>query len=164
MNSTTSDLDKGLRKELLALLRGGNAHMSFDDAVSGFPMEQINRKVPNATYTPWHVIEHMRIAQWDILRFVIDPGHVSPEWPAGYWPQPDAIATPAQWKKSIKQFHEDLARVEEIVKNPRTDFCSPIPHAKDYTVLREVLLVADHNAYHLGGLVTLMRVLDLKPL
>ena len=81
--------DKIMRKELLALLRGGNAHMTFDDAVSGFPMEDINRKVPHGNYTVWHLLDHMRMAQWDILEFVRDPRHVSPEFPGGYWPAPD---------------------------------------------------------------------------
>lgn len=156
--------DKTLRKELLDLVSGGNAHMGIGDAVSGFPMNGINNKVPNSSYTVWHLLEDMRICQWDILEFVVNPGHVSPDFPDGYWPQADEIATPAKWKKTIKSFQDDLGAVIKLVKDPKTDFLGPIPHAKGYTVLREMLLVADHNAYHLGELVSLRRVLDMKPI
>ncbi len=156
--------DKVLRQELLALLRGGNAHLSFEGAVAGFPLKEINRRLPQASYTVWHLLEHTRIAQWDILEFVRNPQHVSPPFPAGYWPKPDETASAAQWRKTIKDFHTDLQGMEELVGNPRTDFFHPLPHAQDYTVLREVLLAADHNAYHIAELVTLRRVLDMKPI
>jgi len=156
--------DRVIRKELLALLRGGEAHMGFDKALSGFPMKEINNRVPNSSYTVWHLLEHMRIAQWDILEFVRNPGHVSPEFPAGYWPQSDAMATPALWRKSIKGIRADLKAVQEIVKNPKIDFFSPMPHAKDYTVFREILLVADNKAYHVAELVSLRRVFNIKPI
>ncbi len=156
--------DRALREELLALLHGGNAHMGFDAAVSGFPMEELNRQVPNGTYKVWHLIEHMRIAQWDILEFVRNPGHVSPVFPDGYWPRPDDTATPATWNKSVKGFQSDLKAVEKLVSDPKTDFFSPIPHAKDYTVFKEMLLIADHNAYHVGEFVSLRRILNLKPI
>jgi hypothetical protein len=157
-------LDKVLRDELSALLRGGNAHMSFEAAVSGFPMEEINRQVPNGTYKVWHLLEHMRIVQWDILEFVRNPGHVSPAFPDGIWPRPDETATPAMWNKSVRAFQSDLKAVEEVLGDPKTDFFAPIPHAKSYTVFREMLLVADHNAYHVGELVSIRRILNLKPI
>jgi hypothetical protein len=156
--------DKVIRDQLLALLRAGNAHMSFSDAVSGFPLKEINRRLPNASYTVWHLLEHTRIAQWDILEFVRNPRHISPEFPAGYWPREDRMATASQWKKTIKGFLNDLKAVEKLVKDPRTDFFSPIPHAKDYTLFLEILTLADHNAYHVGELVTLRRVLNMKPI
>ncbi len=156
--------DRVIRKELLALLKGGEAHMGFDSAVLGFPMKEINSRVPNGSYTVWHLLEHMRIAQWDILEFIRNPGHISPEFPAGYWPRPDAMATPALWKKTVKKIAADLKAVQEVVKDPKTDFFSPMPHAKDYTVFREILLVADHNAYHVAELVSLRRVLNMKPI
>lgn len=156
--------NKIIREQLVALLRGGNAHMSFDEAVSGFPLKNINRRLPNASYTVWHLLEHMRIAQWDILEFVRNPDHVSPEFPEGYWPKVDEMASTAQWKKTVKDFRSDLKAVADIVKAPGTDFFSPIPHAKDYNILREILLVADHNAYHVAELVTLRRVLNMKPI
>jgi hypothetical protein len=156
--------DKVMRKELLALLQGGEAHMGFDRAVSGFPMKDINTRVPNGSYTVWHLLEHMRIAQWDILEFVRDPGHVSPPFPDGYWPRHDETATPDLWKKTVRNFSADLKAVQEIVRNTKTDFFSPIPHATGYTVFREILLVADHNAYHVAELVSLRRVLNMKPI
>ncbi|MBI5602258.1 MAG: DinB family protein [Deltaproteobacteria bacterium] len=158
------DKDQVLRQELLALLKGGNAHMGFADAVSDFPMKAINTKVPNGSYTVWHLLEHIRIAQWDILDFVINPDHQSPKFPDGYWPGVDEKASPGHWKKTVKGFQADLKVLEKLVKDPQTDFFGPIPHAKDYTILREVLLAADHNAYHLGELVGLRRILNLKPI
>lgn len=155
--------DRVLREQLLALLEGGQAHMDFDDAVAGFPMKEINHHVPNASYTVWHALEHMRIAQWDIRHFVEDPDHVSPDFPGGYWPKEDQEATPAQWRKTLEGIRNDLEAVKGWVKNPKTNLLEPIPHALDYTVLREVLLVADHNAWHTSELVTLRRILDLKP-
>jgi hypothetical protein len=137
--------------------------MSIDDALSGFPLKDINRKIPHASYTVWHLLEHMRIAQKDILGFTINPDHVSPEFPGGYWPKEDETATVRQWKKTLADIREDLNAVKDLVKDPKTDFFGPIPHAKDYTVFRELLLVADHNAYHAGELVTLRRVLNMKP-
>jgi hypothetical protein len=156
--------DKVIREQLLALLKAGNAHMSFSDAVSGFPLKEINRRLPNASYTVWHLLEHIRIAQWDILEFVRNPHHISPEFPTGYWPGEDQMATANQWKKTIKDFLNDLKAVEKLVKDPRTDFFSPIPHAKDYNLFLEILTLADHNAYHVGELVTLRRVLNMKPI
>jgi hypothetical protein len=156
--------DQVLREQLLANLKGGNAHMPFNRAVSGFPMEEINRRLPNATYTVWHLLEHLRIVQGDILEFVRNPHHVSPDFPAGYWPPVEEMATAHRWKKTLIGFRSDLQAVEDLVRDPQTKFFSPIPHAKDYTVIREVLLVADHNAYHTAEIVTLRRILGLKPI
>jgi len=155
--------DQVLREQLLALLAGGQAHMDFDDAVAGFPIEEINRQVPNASYTIWHALEHMRITQWDIRYFVENPKHVSPDFPGGYWPAEDAQATPTQWKKTVEGIRRDLEAVKGWVQEPETDLFGPIPHAPDYTIFREILLVADHNAWHTSELVTLRRVLNLKP-
>lgn len=155
--------DKIIRKELLALLKGGEAHMNFDDAVAEFPMAGINHQVPNASYLVWHVLEHMRIAQWDILEFIRDPDHVSPDFPDDYWPKPGAKATPAEWDKIVKAIRSDLKAIEAIVSDTDTDFFSPIPHAKGYNIFREVLLVADHNAFHLSQLIEIRRILNLNP-
>jgi hypothetical protein len=132
-------------------------------AVKGFPMKEINHRVPNAGYTVWHALEHMRRTQRDIRFFVEDPDYVSPDFPGGYWPQEDEEATPAQWRKTVEGIRNDLEAVKGWVQDPKIDFFGPIPHAPDYTVLREVLLVADHNAWHTSELVTLRRVLNLKP-
>jgi hypothetical protein len=155
--------DKVLREQLLALLRSRNAHMGFDEAVADFPLEHINTRPPNVPYTPWHLLEHLRITQWDILEFVRNPDHVSPSWPSGYWPRQDEQADPARWQKTIESFRADLKAVQEIVENPKTDFFSDLPHAKGYTILREVLLVADHNAYHVGEFAILRQVMGTWP-
>jgi hypothetical protein len=152
-----------LRQQLLALLDGENAHLNFDHAVADFPAEAMNRRPPNVPYTPWHLLEHLRIAQWDILEFIRNPDHRSPEWPKGYWPAPDALADPAQWQETIDRFREDLDALKEIVRDPGTDFFAPIPHAPSYTILREVLLVADHNAYHVGEFAILRQVMGTWP-
>ncbi len=156
--------DKMIREQLVDLLRGGNAHMSFHEAVSGLPLKEMNRRLPNATYTIWHLLEHMRIAQWDILEFVRNPDHVSPPFPDGYWPKVDEMAIETQWKKTVKDFEADLKAMEKLVKDPSTDLFGPIPHAKDYTVFLEVLTLADHNSYHAGEFVSIRRLLSLKPI
>jgi hypothetical protein len=134
--------------------------MSFDQAVADFPMRQINRLPPNVSYTPWHLLEHIRIAQWDILEFTQDPDHVSPRWPEGYWPPPDEQANEVKWEKTISDIRTDLRALQNMVEDSSTDLYAPLGHAKDYTVLREVLLVADHNAYHIGEFTVLRQVMD----
>jgi hypothetical protein len=148
------------REQLLQLLRGGNAHYGFDDAIKAFPTEFINSRPPNVTYTPWHLVEHLRISQWDILEFVRDPDHVSPKWPDGYWPAIDVEADENQWLASVDSFKADLEEVMGIVKDPDIDLLMEIPHAPGYTYLREVLLVADHNAYHIGEFAILRQVME----
>ena len=155
--------DQVVREQLLFLLDGGNAHMSFDQVVANFPMEAINNHPKNIDYTPWHLLEHIRIAQWDILEFSRDPGHVSPEWPVGYWPDPGARADGAQWEATIISFRRDLKALQEMARDPNTDLYSDLPHAPGYNILREVLLVADHNAYHIGELAILRQVMGLWP-
>ena len=152
--------DKVLREQLLALLRGGNAHLGFDDAVADFPLEHINTKPPNVSYTPWHLLEHIRIAQWDILEFIRNPDHVSPGWPEGYWPSPEEQADKARWEQTIAEFRADMKAIEGLVTDPHTDFFTPLPHAPGYTIFREILLVADHNAYHIGEFAILRQVMD----
>jgi hypothetical protein len=155
--------DTVLRQQLLQLLEAGNAHLTFEDAVADFPLEFINTPPPNVPYTPWHLIEHMRIAQWDILAFVCDPEHVSPAWPEGYWPAVDLQADEAVWEHTLDAFRSDLHAVEELVKDPNIDLMAEIPHAPGYTYLREVLLVADHNAYHVGEFAILREVMGTWP-
>ncbi len=152
-----------LRKELTALLDGGNAHMDFDEAVADFPLDEINRNVPHAGYEVWHVLEHMRVVQWDILEFIKNPGHVSPGFPDGIWPRKGEKATPEQWEKIVKAIRKDLKALKDIASNPKTDFFGPIPHAKDYTVFRELVLAADHNVFHMSELITIRRILNLNP-
>jgi hypothetical protein len=155
--------DNVLQEQLLALLGGRNAHMGFEDAIKDFPEEYINRKASHVSYTFWHLLEHMRIAQWDILEFVRDPDHVTPDWPDNFWPPKNKKADLSQWNKTIEDIRSDLAAVEKIIKDPDTDFFGPIPHAPDYNIFREILLVADHNAYHVGEFLTLRQVMGIKP-
>jgi hypothetical protein len=155
--------DKVARDQLLALLRGGNAHMPYVQAVADFPMTEINTRPPNVPYTPWHLLEHIRLAQWDILEFIKNPQHVSPPWPDGYWPDRDAHADEAAWHKTIASFRADLKALQDIVQDPNTDLTAPIPHAKDYTIFREILVVSDHNAYHIGEFAILRQVMGTWP-
>jgi hypothetical protein len=152
--------DQVLREHLLYLLRGGGAHVDFESVVADFPIELVHRKIEHLPYTAWAVLEHMRIAQLDILEFSRNTAHVSPKWPEGYWPSGDSMANAAVWEKSVEDFRADLKQMEELIANPATDLFAPIAHGKGQTVLREALLVADHNAYHLGVLVTMKRLLE----
>jgi len=154
-------MDQVVREQLNHLLRGGNAHMTFDQTVADFPTEAINRQPPNIPYTPWHLIEHLRIAQWDILEFIRNPDHISPDWPVGYWPHPDQKAGWTQWENTIQLFQADLKALQDLVADPNTDLYAPIPHAPTYTIFREIVLVADHNAYHIGELAILRGVMGL---
>ena len=142
--------DQVVRQQLLALLNGGNAHMTFEQAVADFPAEHFNTRPDNVAYTPWHILEHLRIAQWDILEFIRDPDHVSPEWPKGYWPDPAEDSDQNQWKETVSAFLSNLGSLRYIVKDPDIDLYAPIPHAPNYTIFREILVVSDHNAYHIG--------------
>jgi hypothetical protein len=153
------DQQKALREHLLYLLGGGGAHVSFDKAVVELPARMRGAKAKNAPYTAWQLIEHMRIAQWDILEFSRNPKHVSPDWPGGYWPKSAAPPNPKAWARSISRFRVDLKAMQKLVRSPATDLYARIPHGEGQTVLREALLVADHNAYHIGELVLLRRLL-----
>ena len=114
-------------------------------------------------HTPWRLVEHIRIAQWDILEFCRNPKHVSPKFPDGYWPDGDAPPDSTAWGKSVEAFRADLQAMQDLVADPSTDLFTPIPHGDGQTILREALLVADHNAYHLGQLVTVRRALGAWP-
>jgi hypothetical protein len=122
-------------------------------------MEAINTRPPNVPYTPWHLLEHMRITQWDILEFIRNPEHVSPEWPVDYWPAREAEADAARWQQSVEQFQADLGALVAIVEDPATDLYADLPHAPGYNILREMLLVADHSAYHTGEFGILRQVM-----
>ena len=150
---------QALREQVLYLLRGGGAHLNFETAIAGLPAGLRGVKPPGLPFSAWRLLEHLRIAQWDIVEFSVNPKHISPAWPDGYWPETDAPPIDAAWKKSVQQFRRDLKRMESLVENPRADLDAPIPHGEGQTILREALLVADHNAYHLGQLVLVRRLL-----
>ena len=151
--------DAALRRHLLWLLKGGHAHAYFDRALAGLPPKQRGVRPTGLPYSAWMLVEHMRIAQWDILEFSRNPRHVSPEFPAGYWPASEAPPSDAAWEESVRAFEKDLRALERLVKNPATNLCAPIPHGQGQTILREALLAADHNAYHIGQLVLVRRLL-----
>ncbi len=151
--------DKALRLHVLYLLRGGGAHLGFEKVIAGLPAKLRGAKPKGLPYTAWRLLEHMRIAQWDILEFSRNPKHVSPEFADGYWPASDAPPNAAAWEASVKRFRSDVAAMQALVENPSTDLLARIPHGKGQTILREALLVADHNAYHLGQFVVLRRLL-----
>jgi DinB superfamily len=152
--------DKSLRQHLVWLLGEGNAHLTFDAAIAKLPVELRGAKSSGVPHTPWRLIEHMRIAQWDILEFCRNPKHVSPDFPDGYWPAGDAPPDDSAWDRSVAAFRADLQAMQQLVTNSDTDLFAPIAHAdKGQTILREALLVADHNAYHLGQLIIVRRAL-----
>ena len=149
--------DAILREQLIYLLKGGGAHVHFEDALNGFPAALRGTFVKGLPHTGWQLLEHSRIAQWDILEFSRSAKHESPDFPGGYWPKTPVPPDDAAWDNSAKQFFRDLAAMVQFVKNPRTDLYQRIPHGDGQTILREALLLADHNAYHLGQLIDLRR-------
>jgi hypothetical protein len=152
-----------LRRELTALLRDGNAHMTFEEVVADFPPSLINAKAPHMPYSPWHILEHMRRAQQDIVDFIRNPDHISPEWPQGYFPSPAKKTDDAGWRKTIRGFLADRAVLEKLSQDQTTDLFAPLAHAKTYTIFREILLAADHNAYHTGELAFMRQVMQAWP-
>ena len=153
--------DKSLRDHLLYLLNGGGAHASFDDATGDWPLQLAGVKVANFPHTAWMLLEHMRLAQWDILEFSRNPKHVSAAWPEGYWPASEAPASEAAWKASLAAFKKDLGTIQRLVADRKVDLYARIPWGDAQTILREALLVADHNAYHLGQLVMLRKSIGI---
>lgn len=151
--------DQTLREHLVYLLQGGGAHLNFEQAIAGLPEDLRGANVEGVSHTPWRLLEHLRICQWDILEFSRNAEHVSPEYPIGYWPQGGAPPEPGSWDRSVAAFRADLQAMIDLVGSPSTDLYARIPHGSGQTILREALLVADHNAYHLGQLVFLRRCL-----
>jgi len=161
MKKTTStpknDSDKILRQHLIELLNGGGAHVKFEDVIEGIPAEMRGQRPAGLPHSLWMLLEHMRIAQWDILEFSRNAGHVSPEWPKGYWPETDAPPSGKAWNESVKNFRKDLKAMQDLVGDRKTDLFARIPWGDGQTILREALLVADHNAYHLAQMVDARR-------
>jgi hypothetical protein len=151
--------EKSLREHLSNLLSGGGAHLDWKAAFAGIPPKVRGIRASGMPHSLWELLEHMRIAQWDILEFSRDPEHVSPDWPGGYWPKTPEPANAKAWDKSVKLFNRDLAAMRKLVADTRTDLFARIPHGTGQTILRETLLVADHNAYHLGQFVSVRRLL-----
>ncbi|MGC1423839.1 MAG: DinB family protein [Terracidiphilus sp.] len=151
--------DAELRKHLVEVLTGGHAHATFEQAVKNLPVE-LRGKVPKGgEHSPWQLLEHLRLAQWDILDFSRNPKYQAMKWPDDYWPKEKAPADEKAWDKSVRAFKRDLKEMCALVENPKTDLFAKIPHGEGQTVLREALLMADHNAYHVGQLMLVRKML-----
>ena len=151
-----------LRKHLVNLLDMEGAHIGFDEAVRDFPGELRGVKPEGAPHTAWQLLEHMRLAQWDILEFSRDAKHVSPAFPDGYWPDSEAPPSDADWQESIKKFRHELAEMKKLVSDESSDLYTRIPHGDGQTLLREALLIADHNSYHLGQFIFVRKMLEFR--
>ena len=154
-----TDCDSALRQHVVEVLEGGHAHATFDAAVKNLPAALRGKRPKGAEHSPWEILEHLRIAQWDILEFSRDPKHKSPDWPTGYWPAKQAPPDEKAWDKSVRAFRRDLKEMCAMVTNDSTSLFVKIPHGSGQTILREALLLADHNAYHLGEMVLVRRLL-----
>lgn len=153
------DNNAALRQQLVDNLKSSNAHADFADVIKDFPAELRGKRPKGSPHSPWELLEHMRIAQWDILEFSRDAKHKSPDWPEGYWPAKPEPPDDKAWDRSVEQFCEDLQAMCALVEDKSTDLFARIPHGSGQTVLREALLAADHNAWHLGQLMLLRRLL-----
>ena len=153
------DTTQSLREHLLELLKGGHAHATFEDAIKDLLPNLYGAKPTNFPHSPWMLLEHLRIAQWDILEFSRNKKHESPKWPEGYWPKSAEPPNEDSWKKSVDQFESDLKAMQDLVKSPKIDLFAKIPWGDGQTILREALLLADHNAYHIAQLVDTRRLL-----
>ena len=152
-----------LRQQLAKYLETSEAHASWRESFAEMPPELRGAKVPGSPHTPWQMLEHLRIAQWDIAGFSRDAKHVSPDFPAGYWSPTAAPPDDSAWDASVRAFRSDAESMRKLVLDPKTDLFAKIPHSDGKTILREALLLIDHNAYHLGQLVLLRRLLDAWP-
>ncbi len=155
--------DQTVRDELLFLLRGGHAHMPFAAAVADFSPEHYNTCPPNVPYTPWHLLEHLRITQADILEFIRNPRYEYLNWPDDYWPARDAQADAAAWQRTIAGWQADNQALQAIVADPATDLYTPLAHGEGQNILREILVVSDHNAYHIGEFAIQRQVMSTWP-
>ena len=147
------------KERLVPALAGHGAHLGLDDAVRDFPRERMNEKPPNVPYTFWHQLEHIRIAQWDLLRYASDPSHVSPEWPRGYWPAPDEVTDEAGWKATVEAIRTDRDELIGLIEDPECNVLEPVAHMDGRSIVRAALLVIDHTAYHLGEFVMARQML-----
>ena len=152
-----------LREQLAGMIDGRDAHLPFDAAVREFPAEAINRRAPNVPYTPWHLLENIRTAQRDILDYIRDRAYVAPAWPDEYWPARDAVATPAEFARTIESYQLDRAALRELVADPTVDLLATIPGTPGHTILREIRIVAGHGAYHVGEFAILRQVMGTWP-
>lgn len=151
--------EAALHEHVINLLTKGQAHVTFDDAVKNLPLDLRGKRPKGVEHSAWEIVEHLRIAQSDILEFSRDAKHKSPDWPSGYWPKSAAPPDEKAWDKSLRAFKRDLKAMCALVSDEKTDLYAKIPHGDGQTILREALLIADHNAYHVGELVLVRRLL-----
>jgi hypothetical protein len=154
---------EALRRQLIELLDAQGAHLPFDAAVADFPAAAINTPVPNSPYTPWHLLEHIRFAQWDILDYLRNRGYLEPTWPDEYWPARDARATPDAFEKTLADFRRDRDALKDLVADPATDLFVTIPGTPGHSFVREIRIVGAHNAYHIGEFAILRQVMGTWP-
>jgi len=155
--------ERTVRDEAIFLLQRGNAHLSFDEAVAEFPLARINERPPRVPYSSWQLLEHLRLTQCDILNFIRDPQYQELAWPADYWPAPDATTDAAGWERTLADFRADAAALAALAADPDRDLHAAIPWGDGQTLLRELLVVADHNAYHIGEFAILRQVMGTWP-
>jgi hypothetical protein len=153
------ETDQLLREHLAQLLMHSHAHMSFEDAVAEYPVEHINMPFPNGTYGAWHLLEHMRLTQLDILDFIRNPDYQEKVWPRDYWRRTDEQGTADDWERTIHAFLADREALRDIIMNPQADLWAPIPQGTGQTIAREIMVVADHNAYHTGEFAIMRQVM-----
>ncbi|MEM7126740.1 MAG: DinB family protein [Chloroflexota bacterium] len=157
-----TNTDPELRQQLTNMLTVMQAHMHFEEAIANFPIDQINTRIPNAEYTFWHLIEHIRICQIDILRYIHGVDYVELKFPDDLWPARDAVTDEAGWQQAVDQFLVDRQALVDIINDPANDLHAQLPHAAEgHTILREVLIVGSHNAYHIGELGALRQAMKL---
>lgn len=152
--------DKYTRKELVFHLIKGHAHMTFEEAVADFPVKKMNEMFPNGGYTFWHLLEHIRRTQEDILDFIINPNYKEREWPKDYWPGKREKATKKDWDETISAFLKDRRKLQKLVENSKTDLYKKIPHGTGQTIFREIIVIVDHTAYHLGEFAIMRQALN----
>lgn len=155
-----SEADAIVRDQLIQRLRGRGAHMPFEEAIKDFPMERINDRFPNGTYSTWSLVEHLRRTQADMLSYITNPKYVHGNWPGDYWPEEGEIASAEDWTNSVNGFFSDLEAFIAIIEDEQTDLYGPIAWVPEHNIMRSVLIICDHNAYHIGELAILRQVME----
>ena len=163
MKKKTQGVKKDMVRAEVRNLVHGPSYMTFEDAVADFPMKHINTRPPNIAYSPWHLLEHMRLAQRDILDYIRDPDYRAPKWPEDYWPRVEEEADAKAWKKTVAAFLRDRAALEKIAANPRTSLAAPLPYARQHTLIRELAIVSEHNTFHIGEFAILRQIMGTWP-
>ncbi len=153
--------DQLLRTWLLNLLMEENAHLDIETALKGIPLEKIGVVPANMPYSIWQLLEHIRISQWDIVEFSGNPDHISPAWPEGYWPDQKGPENEEEFNNALQSILRDREAMADLIRDPENDLLKPFPHGQGQNLLREVVLIIDHNAYHLGQIIVLRRMLGI---